>query len=46
MTNDRRWDGIVRPYEQEEVERLRPSVRIQYTLATRGAERLWKLLQG
>ena len=46
MTNDRRWDGIVRPYEQDEVERLRPSVRIQYTLATRGAERLWKLLQG
>ena len=46
MKNDRRWNGIVRPYEQEEVERLRPSVRIQYTLATRGAERLWELLQG
>src|SRR3982750_750496 len=29
----------------EEVERLRPSVQIQYTLATRGAERLWKLLR-
>jgi len=46
MTNDRRWRGIVRPYEQREIERLRPSVRIQYTLATRGAERLWELLHG
>ena len=46
MTHDRRWDGIVRPYGQQEVERLRPSVRIQYTLATMGAERLWDLLQG
>jgi len=46
MQNDRRWSGIVRPYEKEEVERLRPSIRIQYTLATRGAERLWELLQG
>jgi len=46
MKNDRRWNGIVRPYEKEEVERLRPSVQIQYTLATRGAERLWDLLQG
>ena len=46
MTNDRRWEGIARPYEPKEVERLRPSVRIQYTLATRGAERLWELLHG
>jgi isocitrate lyase len=46
MTNDRRWDGIVRPYGPEEVARLRPSIQIQYTLATRGAERLWELLQG
>jgi len=46
MTNDSRWDGIVRPYAPEEVERLRPSVRIQYTLATRGAKRLWELMHG
>ena len=46
MTHDRRWDGVVRPYGQQDVERLRPSVRIQYTLATLGAERLWSLLQG
>lgn len=46
MTNEGRWDGIVRPYGPEEVERLRPSVQIQYTLATLGAERLWNALRG
>jgi len=46
MMNEGRWDGIVRPYGPDEVERLRPSVLIQHTLATVGAERLWKLLRG
>jgi isocitrate lyase len=36
---------IIRPYSQEEVERLRGTVKIEYTLARLGAERLWKLLQ-
>src|ERR1700682_271960 len=40
-----RWAGVTRPYSVEEVERLRGSIRIEYTLARRGAERLWKLLQ-
>jgi isocitrate lyase len=39
-----RWAGITRPYAPEEVERLRGSVRIQHTLADRGARRLWQLL--
>ncbi|WLD91967.1 isocitrate lyase [Alkalihalobacillus sp. AL-G] len=39
-----RWNGIVRPYSVEDVLRLRGSVQIEYTLATNGAERLWKLL--
>jgi isocitrate lyase len=39
-----RWDGIIRPYSQKDVERLRGSVRIEYTLARKGAERLWTLL--
>ncbi len=39
-----RWDGITRPYAREDVERLRGSVRIEYTLAKEGAERLWALL--
>ncbi len=40
-----RWDGIERPYSQEDVERLRGSVRVEHTLARLGAERLWRLLQ-
>ena len=39
-----RWDGVVRPYTHEDVERLRGSVHIEYTLAKLGAERLWELL--
>jgi len=39
-----RWKGIVRPYGTSDVERLRPSVAIEYTLARLGAERLWNLL--
>lgn len=41
-----RWHGIRRDYDPEEVIRLRPSVNIQYSLATRGAKRLWWLLKG
>src|SRR5437773_7957616 len=41
-----RWAGITRPYTPEDVERLRGSLRIEYTLARNGAERLWELLHG
>ena len=41
----RRWDGIVRPYRREDVDRLRGSVWIQHTLAEMGARRLWELLE-
>ena len=41
-----RWRGIERPYSHEDVERLRGPVHIEHTLARRGAERLWELLQG
>jgi isocitrate/methylisocitrate lyase len=44
MTNNSRWEGITRPYSTEDVERLRPSIQIEYTLARLGAERLWSLL--
>jgi isocitrate lyase len=40
-----RWEGIERPYAQDEVERLRGRFRIEHTLARLGAERLWHLLQ-
>ena len=39
-----RFEGIERPYDAAEVERLRGSVPIRYTLAERGANRLWELL--
>jgi isocitrate lyase len=40
-----RFDGIERPYSQQDIERLRGSVLIEHTLARRGAEKLWDLLQ-
>ncbi|MBI1395148.1 MAG: isocitrate lyase [Betaproteobacteria bacterium] len=39
-----RWQGITRPYSAADVERLRGSIRIEHTLARRGAEKLWSLL--
>ncbi|WP_044748863.1 isocitrate lyase [Bacillus alveayuensis] len=41
---DERWKGITRPYTAEDVIKLRGSLDIEYTLARRGAEKLWKLL--
>jgi len=46
MTINARWDAIARTYSAEAVERLRPSVRVEHTLARLGAERLWGLLHG
>jgi isocitrate lyase len=40
-----RWKGIKRPYTPEQVLKLRGSVKIEYTLARRGAERLWELME-
>jgi len=39
-----RWQGIVRPYSAEDVVKLRGSVLIEHTLARRGAERFWELI--
>jgi isocitrate lyase len=39
-----RWKGIVRNYTAEDVVRLRGSVQIDHTLARRGAEKLWGLI--
>src|SRR5918993_4621379 len=39
-----RFDGIVRSYSAEDVERLRGSIPIEHSLARRGANRLWELL--
>lgn len=40
-----RWKGVVRPYNAEEVIKLRPSLKIEYSLASHGAQKLWELLQ-
>ncbi|MCP2045464.1 isocitrate lyase [Pontibacter sp. HSC-36F09] len=36
-----RWAGIKRPYTADEVVKLQGSVKIEYTLARNGAEKLW-----
>lgn len=39
-----RFDNVKRNYTVEDVEKLRGSFPIEYTLATRGANKLWELL--
>jgi isocitrate lyase len=39
-----RWKGIERGYTAEDVVRLRGSLHIEHTLARRGAEKLWRLI--
>ena len=43
--NDPRWQGITRPYSAEDVLKLRGTLKIEHTLASAGAKRLWHLLQ-
>ena len=40
-----RWRGIIRPYKAEDVYRLRGSIRIEHTLASMSARKLWTLLR-
>jgi isocitrate lyase len=42
--SDRRWAGVRRDYSAADVVRLRGSMVIDQTLATAGADRLWRLL--
>jgi isocitrate lyase len=39
-----RWRGIKRGYTAEDVIRLRGSMQVEHTLARRGAEKLWRML--
>ncbi len=41
---DDRWEGVQRPYSAKDVVRLQGAVKIEYTMARLGAERLWTLL--
>jgi isocitrate lyase len=38
---DRRWSGVERPYSAQDVIKLQGSVRVEHTIAARGADRLW-----
>ena len=40
-----RFDGIVRPYSADDVAKLRGSLAIEYSLARKGALKLWELLK-
>ena len=44
MSQENRWEGVIRPYTQDDVERLGGSIKIEYTLAKTGAEKLWRKL--
>jgi isocitrate/methylisocitrate lyase len=41
---DSRWTGILRPYTQNDIQKLRGTVHIEHSLALQGARRLWSLL--
>ena len=40
-----RWNGVTRSYTAEDVVRLRGSLKIEHTIAQRGAEKMWGLLE-
>jgi isocitrate lyase len=42
--NSPRWAGIERTYSADDVVRLRGSFEIRYSIAERGADKLWRLL--
>ncbi|XZG69875.1 isocitrate lyase [Chitinibacteraceae bacterium HSL-7] len=42
--NNPRWAGIQRAFTGADVERLRGTLQIEYTLAHRGADKLWALM--
>jgi len=43
--DDARWRGVSRRYTARDVVRLRGTVHVEHSLARRGAERLWQLLE-
>ena len=42
--SDLRWKDVLRPYKAEDVVKLMGSIQIEHTLARRGSEKLWHLL--
>lgn len=43
-SNSPRWEGIEREYSAADVAKLRGSIRVEHTLARRGADKLWREL--
>ena len=43
--DDPRWRGVTRRYAASDVVRLRGTVHVEHSLARRGAERLWQLME-
>lgn len=43
-SSSERWKGIRRNYTAQDVSKLSGSIKIEYTLARRGAEKLWDML--
>lgn len=41
-----RWNNVTRTYSAADVVRLRGSLQVQHTYAQRGAEKLWRLVNG
>ena len=42
--NNPRWADATRPYSAQDVVRLSGSIKVEHTIATRGAAKLWKLV--
>jgi isocitrate lyase len=42
--NEKRWQGVTRPYSAEEVFRLRGTMQVEYTIAKKMSEKLWNYL--
>lgn len=40
-----RWEGVIRPYSPDEVQKIRGSIKIEYSLADMGARKLWSLMK-
>src|ERR1700722_8816670 len=40
-----RWKGVTRTYSAADVARLRGTLHIEHTIAMRGAEKLWAMMQ-
>jgi len=44
IKSEDRWKGIIRDWRPDDIKRLRGSTDIKYTLASCGANKLWKLI--